>query len=472
MDTAENRSATRPPISRKIAEFITNARFEDIPPEAVTRVKNSFLDTLGIALGGMVEAAPGILLEYVRDQGGTPSATVLAGNYRTNAPNAALVNGTAADIVGWSDISVIQMTHPSVSICPAVWAMGEQVRATGRDALLAHIIGVEVADKLGAGIKPGFQLKGWHPLAVLNTFGAAAAAGKLLGLDADRMGHALGIAGAEASGMRVVMGSMSKAYGAGRSARDGIICALLSARGYTGPHDVIEGRDGFLQTFGDGASGAGILENLGNPFEFISPGITLKKFPACTRSHNGIQGTLDLRKRHNIRPDDVESVECLVTPAVVDYLKFSSPTSKFQAKYSMEFCVATAIRDGRVVIPSFTDEKVTDPGLLSLMKKVRMSVWDEYAKFGYNPPHAPYGCLIRIKLKNGEVVSQQVDQGPWEPQTPPSWDDLVEKFRANAEMVLPGPVVNQVIDMVARLEQLDDISTLMTLVGQNKGGKA
>ncbi len=470
MDTAEKApAATRQPISRKISEFIVNARFEDIPPAALMRVKNSFLDTLGIALGGMVEAAPKILLDYVREQGGSPSATVLASNIRTNAPNAALVNGTAADIVGWSDISVIQMNHPSVTICPAVWAVGEQVRASGRDALLAHIIGVEVADKLGAGIKPGFQLKGWHPLAVLNTFGAAAAAGKLLGLDTTRMGHALGIAGAEASGMRVAMGSMSKAYGAGRSARDGIICALLSTKGYTGPLDVIEGRDGFLQTFGDGASGAGILENLGNPFEFVSPGITLKKFPACTRSHNGIQGTLDLCKKHNIKPEDVESVECLVTPAVVDYLKFSSPVSKFQAKYSMEFCVATAIRDGRVVIPSFTDEKVADPELLALMKKVRMSVWDEYAKFGYNPPHAPYGCLVRIILKNGQLVSQQVDQGPWEPQTPPSWNDLVEKFRANAEMVLPGHIVDQTVDMVYQLERLDDISELMTLVGNNKG---
>ncbi len=452
------------PITSRLAEFACDVEFEDLPADVVRLAKNSFLDTLGLALGGMVENAPKILVQFVQEQGGKPEATVLAQKFKTSAPNAALVNGTAADITGWSDISVIQMTHPSVSICPAVWAMGEQLHAPGKAVVLAHVLGVEIANKIGAGIRPGFQLKGWHPLAVLNTFGAAAAGGRLLGLDPSALGNALGIAGAEASGMRVAMGTMSKAYGAGRSARDGLIAALLAKLGYTGPKDVIEGRDGFLQTFGDGADGDGILDNLGDPFEFTSPGITLKKFPACTRSHNGIQGILDLKKQHGFTPDDIASVECLVTPAVVDYLKFSEPKSKFESKYSMEFCVATAIRDGKVTLTSFSDDKVKDPGLVALMKKVKMSVWPEYSKHGYNPPHAPYGCLVKITLKNGQQLSRQVDQGPWEPGTPPSWDDLVEKFRSSAELVVPAATVDQIVELVKDLEKLDDISRLMALI--------
>jgi 2-methylcitrate dehydratase PrpD len=257
---------------------------------------------------------------------------------------------------------------------------------------------------------------------------------------------------------------MSKAYGAGRSARDGLIAALLAKLGYTGPQDVIEGRDGFLQTFGDGANGDGILDNLGDPFEFTAPGITLKKFPACTRSHNGIQGILDLKKQHGFTPDDIASVECLVTPAVVDYLKFPEPRSKFESKYSMEFCVATAIRDGKVTLASFSDDKVKDPGLVALMKKVKMSVWPEYSKHGYNPPHAPYGCVVKVALKNGQQLSRQVDQGPWEPGTPPSWDDLVEKFRSSAELVVPTATVDQIVDVVKDLEKLDDVSRLMALI--------
>lgn len=457
-------SSSKVAITAKLAEFVVNTGYEDIPSEVLRLAKNSFLDTLGIALGGMLERAPQLLVRYVTEQGGTPSATLLAQGLMTNAPNAALVNGTAADIAGWSDISVIQMTHPSVSICPAVWALGEQTKASGKQALLAHIVGIEVANKIGAGIKPGFQLKGWHPLAILNTFGAAAAAAKLLNLDINQTSNAFGIAGAEASGIRAAMGTMSKAYGAGRSARDGIVCAQLASMGYTGPTNVLEARDGFLQTFGDGASGDGILEHLGNPFEFAFPGITLKKFPACTRSHNGIQAILNLREKYGLSADNVDSIECLVTPAVVDYLKFPSPKSKFESKYSMEFCVATALKDGRVVISSFSDEKVIDPGLVSLMQRVKMSVWQDYARYGYNPPHAPYGCLIKIKLKDGCEVSEQVDKGPWEPETPPTWDDLIEKYRSSSELVLSKDRSDQSIGIVESLEQCDDISELMGLV--------
>jgi 2-methylcitrate dehydratase PrpD len=467
MDTLKkNAKVDREPITQRIAQFVHETSFEKLPSEVVQLAKNSFLDTLGIALGGMTEPAPQLLCRFVEQQGGASNASVLARGFKTSAPYAALVNGTAGDIVGWSDISVIQMTHPSVSICPAVWAVGEQVHATGKDALLAHVLGLEVADKLGAGVKPGFQLKGWHPLAVLNTFGCAVAAGKLLKLDAGQVANALGIAGAEASGMRVAMGTMSKAYGAGRSARDGVTAALLSQLGYTGPTNVIEGRDGFLQTFGDGASGVGILEHMGNPFEFESPGITLKKFPACTRSHNGIQGMLDLRRKYGFGMGDIAAVECLVTPAVVDYLKFSRPKSKFESKYSMEFCLATVIRDGAVVVSSFTDERVRDPELNALMDKITMKVWPEYAKDGYNPSYAPYGCVVNVKLNDGRSFSERVDKGPWEPGTSPGWDDLVGKFRANAEMSLSKDAVDRAIDMVSRLETLDDLAALMHVVGR------
>jgi 2-methylcitrate dehydratase PrpD len=474
MDTAVPTMKTESqPITRHIGVFVHETLFSDLPAEAVRRAKNSFLDTLGVALGGISEPAPQLLCRFVREQGDCEHASVLAQGLKTSVPYAALINGTAGDIVGWSDISVTQMTHPSVSICPAVWAIGEHIRAPGKEVLLAHVLGLEVANKLGAGVKPGLQLKGWHPLAVLNTFGCAIAGGKLLGLDVDGLCNALGIAGAEASGMRVAMGSMSKAYGAGRAARDGVTAALLANIGYTGPVNVIEGRDGFLQTFGDGASGAGILEQLGNPFEFVSPGITLKKFPACTRSHNGIQGLLNLREQYSFGSGDIAKVECLVTPAVVDYLKFPRPKNKFEAKYSMEFCIATAIRDGTVLISSFTDERVCNPELAALMEKITMTVWPEYAKDGYNPSYAPYGCVVQVTLKDGRKLVERVDKGPWEPSTPPGWDDLVPKFRSNAEMVLDKNIVDQVVETVACLETLEDISELVTLVsnGQRANGK-
>jgi 2-methylcitrate dehydratase PrpD len=456
--------SSRPPITEVLARFAVSVRTADIPSDVIARAKLSFLDTLGIAIGGSLESAPRILGDHVRELGVNGASTVIGQALVCDAANAALVNGVAADIVGWSDISVTHMTHPSVSIAPTVWAVGEQTQASGAEVLAAHIVGTEVANKIGAGVKPGLQLRGWHPLAVLNTFGAAAAAGRLLGLDAPRMQNAFGIAAGEASGMRVAMGTMAKAMGAGRSARDGIRAAILASMGFTGPMDVIEARDGFLQTFGDGADGNAILEHLGAPFEFAEPGITLKKFPSCTRSHNAIQALLELRGDHPFTSADVERIECLVTPAVSDYLKYPKPRSALEAKYSIQYCLAATLVDGRLTVGSFSDDRTSDPQFDALMARIEMRVWEEYARHGYNPPHAPYGCRLSVWLRDGTKLVRQVDRGPWEPSSPPTWNDVVEKFRGNAEAAMSAADADAVVTTVEGLERLDDIRALMRLV--------
>jgi 2-methylcitrate dehydratase PrpD len=465
MSTAKADSTTTArAITAELARFAAETPSADIPAEVRARARISFLDTLGIAIGGMSERAPRILAEHVREMGTTGSSTVLRQGFRCDAAHAALVNGVAADIIGWSDISVIQMNHPSVTMCPVVWAVGEHVGASGLDVLAAHIVGTETANKIGAAVKPGLQLRGWHPLAVLNTFGAAAAAGRLLGLDTPRMRNAFGIAAGEAAGMRVAMGTMSKAFGAGRSARDGIRAAGLAEMGFTGPMDVMEVRDGFLQTFGDGSSGEPMLEHLGDPFEFAHPGIALKKFPACTRAHCGIQALLDLRRARAFSATDVEAIDCLVTPAVMDYLKYPRPRSAFEAKYSMQYCLAVTLLDGRLTVGSFTDARTGDPEVRALIARIGMRVWEEYARHGYNPPHAPYGCRLRVRLRDGTVLDGQVDRGPWEPPTAPSWPEVVEKFVGNVERHLSAPRISAIVSTVERLDDLGDVRELMGMV--------
>ncbi len=454
----------KPAITRAVAEFAASTRFEDLPTEAVVGSKRSFLDTVGVMLGGSTEDAPRLLAGYARSCGAVGKATLIGQGGKVATPLAALVNGTAADVFGFSDIVVENMNHPSGSICAAVLALAEEVGSSGRDAVLAHVIGVEIADKVGAAIKPDFQLKGWHPLAVLNTFGAAAACGKLLGFDAARMANALGIAGIMTGGIRAGMGTMSKALGAGRAARDGLEAAVLASMGYTGPTDVIEARDGFLQTFGDGADGSSIPASLGNPFEFVAPGMTYKAFPTCTRSHPGIVATLKLREEHAIDPDNVESVLCNVTPAVADYLKFGAARSKLEAKYSLPFCVALAILDGRVTLSNVTEERVRDPDIVALMKRVAMAVSRDFSDHGYLPPHAPHGCRVHIRLKDGRELVRQENRGPWEAATPPSWQALYEKYKGCAEAILGEAQIADSAGLIERLEEAPDIHGLMALV--------
>jgi len=452
-------------LTRKIAAFAVETRFEDIPDAVIDGAKRSQLDTLGVALGGVADdEAAKILGRFARDLGGPGEATVVGQGFKASLPYAALANGTAADVIGFSDVAMETMNHPSPSVCAALWALAEKIGASGRDILAAHAIGLEIAEKTGHGIRPQFHQRGWEPRGVLNTFGAAAACARLLGLDAGAAANALGICGAEASGMRAVKGTMSKAYITGMAARNGLEAALLAARGFTGPANVFEARDGVLQTFGEGADGEIIRQNLGNPWEYIAPGITYKAHPVCTCSHPAIEAALKLRAEHGVKADDVESIVCATTPGAADWLPFSEPTGKFQGKYSMPFIVALALVEGRVVLGDVTDGKLQDPGIRALMEKISMTVLEEYRIAGYTPSHAPYGCQVTMTLKDGREVVHKQDNPAWGPATPPAWDALAGKYRSCAELVLDADATRRSIALIGDFENLETITELMDTV--------
>ena len=451
-------------LTRRLAEFAVHTRYEAFPDAVVEGVKRSQLDTLGVMIGGVAaDEAPRILARFATETGAHGPCTLIAQSRRTSAPCAALVNGAAGDVIGFSDVVAETMNHPSTSICAAVWALAETTGASGREVLAAHAVGLEIAEKIGHGVRPGFHRKGWEPRGLQNTFGAAAACARLLGLDAERTANAFGICGAEASGMRAVKGTMSKAYVAGMAARNGVEAALLARQGYTGPTNVFEARDGVLQTFGEGAGGERIAEHLGNPWEYVEPGVTYKAYPLCTCTHTGIEATLALKRAHGFSARDVASITCSTTPGSADWLPFMSPANKFEAKYSMPFAVSMALLRGGVTVADVTDETVRSPEVAALMKKVDVDVLAQYAAAGYTPPDAPYGCRVEITLADGAVHAARHDRSGWEPTTPPSWDALVEKYRGCAAPVLPADAVDACIDIVANLERAGGIGHLMDL---------
>jgi 2-methylcitrate dehydratase PrpD len=450
-------------LTASLAEFIVNTGYEDLHKEVVQAEKNSFLDTLGIALGGSVEEGPKIVSNFVSQMGGEPVSSIIGHGVKNSPQNAALVNGTSGDILGMSDTGTT-MNHPSVAVLPAVWALAELTGASGKDIILAHILGVEVSSKIGRALMPDFDIKGWHPCSVFGTFGAAAAAGKILQLDVTKMANALGLAGVETSGVKGGMGTMAKSFSRGRAAADGVIAAMLAGMGFTGPTNILEGRDGFLQTFGNGASGDGIIASLGNPYEFVSPGLTLKPYPSCTCSHSSIDIMLKLKREHGFTPDDVESVEFFVSPQTANYLKFPDPKTPLEAKYSLQFCCAAALIDGDVGIDTFSWEKMADPNIVRLMTRIKMSVSRELAQLGYRPTSAPHGSKAMVRLRNGTELSHRQDTDTWGPENPPSWDSLLSKYRKCAQRVLSLNQIDESANIIACLEDVKDIHHLMDVV--------
>ncbi|MBA7657603.1 hypothetical protein ES703_65542 [subsurface metagenome] len=367
------------------------------------------------------------------------------------------------DFLGFSDLSTSLIIHPSLPVLSAIWALAEEYKTSGKNIIVAHVIGVEVSCKISSAVMPQLHVAGWLPCAVLGVFGATAAAGKILGLDEEQMTNALGIAGMEASGIRVAMGTMSKSYGRGRAGENAVVAATLAQMGFTGPTNVLEGKDGFLQTFSGGMSGDKIINSLGNPYTFVSPGITLKPFPSCTCSHTSIDAALTLRNEHKFSSEEIESVECSVSPAVASMMKFSFPENPLEAKYSLEFCVASALVDGKVTISSFFPERLKEHKIIDTMKKIGKRVSPELEKLGYAPESAPFGSEVRIRLKDGREYRCIKELGPWEPKGRPSRDELISKYRECANVLKPSEI-DETVNIILNLETTKDICQIMDIV--------
>lgn len=441
-----------------LAQFIVDCRFEDMPQAAVDRAKDSFLDTLGITLAGATEEGARLITRYVRDAHPGTSASLIGQGARASAGGAALANGTMAHIVGFSDFSVRNVLHPSVAVLPAVWALAEELGATGRDVIAAHVVGVETACKIGAVLTSEFTNRGFHPCAIVGAFGATAAAGRLLGLSAGRMGNALGIAGVQASGIKASLGTMSKAYAVGRAAENGVVAAKLAAAGFTGSMSVLEGRDGFFQTFGAGVSGEALVSALGNPFEFVSPGITIKPYPACTRSHPAIDAALEIATRGRPTAGQIASIDCEVAPAVLQVVKIADPRNAMEAKFSLPFCLAAALLDGKVVMETFTDERLDAVQVRQLMQKVHPRAEPALAQQG------AFAARVTVRLHDGSAICASRGRNLWEEPGIAGGEkrrQLLAKFESCAARVLNPAQIAETISIVDALERQTDVARLM-----------
>lgn len=454
-------------ITYEIADFVCEASFDDVPAKAFEAARRTIVDTMGITLGGSVEQAPHLAASLVTEQRCSGHATVVGMGFSTTPALAALVNGISSDILGFSETSGTVQHHPSVPVLAAAWAVAETEGCTWEEVRLAHVLGVEVASKLGYAVQPGLNIRGWHPVSVLGAFGATVAAGRLLGLDTGRMANALGLAGMNASGTKSGMGTMAKSYSRGRAAENGVVAAQLAARGFTGPSNFVESPDGFLRTFGEGSAGDGISASLGNPFEYDEPGLTLKAYPSCTCAHPAIAGLVELRGSAGLQAGDVVRVHCKVTPTVQHYLRFHDPSNPLEAKYSMQYCCAATLLEGTVTLETFREDKLDDPRLRNLMSRVEMSLWEEVAARGFNPVDMPYATEVTLELRDGRSLVSRQEQVPWSPLTPPGAEALAGKYRDCARRVLNEASVAASLDLLATSNSLD-VRTLMRLVGQPK----
>ncbi|HET9267878.1 MAG TPA: MmgE/PrpD family protein [Vicinamibacterales bacterium] len=436
-----------------MAEFVVSA---EPPAAARERAAAAVLDTVGVTLAGATE--PAARSVHATITSGRGPCLVLGTGLRTSATDAALANGTAAHALDFDDMCFVSLAHPSAPLVPAILATSDVAGASGRAALASYVVGFEIETRLGALMNPRHYDRGWHCTSTLGVIGAAAAASRLLGLDATQAAHALGIAASAASGVKENFGSMVKPLHAGLAARDGVLAALLARAGLTASARALDGPQGFLHAMdSEGEDLASAIRDLGSRWEILDTGITMKLYPSCAATHPPLDALLDLRAEEGLTPESIESIDVDVDRVTPTVLLYNRPTNPLEAKFSMSFCAAAALADGRVGIDTFADDRLRDPALLALMTRVNMGVDEALGRTA--PPLTE--ARVHVRLRGGRTLVREVRGARGYPERPASAAEVEAKFMACATRVLAPGRASRALEILRRFEDLADVRELM-----------
>lgn len=456
-------------VTAHIAEFVTRTRYEAIPQDVIELGKKSILDGFGLALAGQRAESGPIMLGYLDSVASTGTATVMGTRRRTSPQLAALVNSVAIHAEDFDDTQLSAeksktyglLMHPTAPVLPPAFVLGEQLGASGKEFMLAYHLGVEVECKIAESMAPRAYEEGFHTSAICGPFGAAAACARLRGLDVAKTRIAFGIAASTSGGLREEFGTMTKPLQVGHGAEDGYAAVELARLGWTAADNIIEAERGFMRAAAGTYDPKWLLEMLGAPWTFASPGVSIKPYPSGSLTHPAMTEMADLVRRHDIKPDQVAGIAVGASGNNVQTLLYHDPHTGLEGKFSMEFCMAILLLERKAGLPQFQDSVVNRPDVQAMVKKVRFYV-DPKAQAAGNDKMT---SLIKITLKNGQVITGQSSFGKGSPANPMSYDDVADKFRGCAEFAhWPTQKTEAIVQFVSTLERQADMRGLTTLL--------
>jgi 2-methylcitrate dehydratase PrpD len=439
-------------VTGALAEWAAELSFSDIPDEVATVAEHGVLDTLAVTIAARNEPAVRILLDASAGEFAPGESSLFDGSgRRVSAQAAALVNGTAAHAMDFDDMHPVMIGHPSAPLVPAVLALAEEYQASGADVITALVAGYEVQVRIGAAGMPSHYLRGFHPTGTAATFGVAAAAGRLLGLDADRLESALGIAGTQAAGLKSMFGTMSKPLHAGKAAANGIFAAKLAASGFTSGSDVLAARQGFFATQTDGADLDAVRAPFGEPWHTL--GLVVKLHAACGYTHAAIESMLAIREQ--VRPSEVVAVDLLVNPELLSAANIYPPRTALEAKFSVRWVTAMALGRGSVAAADFTADVSHDAELLKLSRRISLTPDND----GRVPRLA---CIATARTRGGgELVVERDGALPlWAEHPAEQSVRLRTKFASLVDPMI-GERAGRFPELIARLRSVTDVRSLI-----------
>lgn len=451
-------------LSRQMAQFAIDLKYQDIPDESIWEAKRFLLDSVGCALAAVNNEDMAAMYRFTEKLGGTPEASVIGREFKTNVSNAALMNCLLTRALDYNDIYWEQdPSHPSDMIGAAL-AAAEVNGKNGRETLVAIIIAYEMELRWCHAANPGVREVGWHH-ATLTQFVSPLVAGKMYDLDLDQMVAAVGISGSSHFTLGgVVAGHLTNMKNTADplAAQAGVIAALMAREGYEGPVEVIEGKEGLFEVLNNVEwHPEWLLKGLGE--EFMITQCSYKAFPTEALTHQPISAALQVCQEHNLAAEDISQILVETTARGADILSDPSkyqPTTKETADHSLPYVIAAAVADGNVLPDSFNDEKLKDPRIWDLLGKIKVVADPEIDAMFPGVKRA----RVSITTNAGETHTAQVDHAKGSPNNPMSDEEIVSKFQANAEGVLDKVRQDEVIDATWRFDELEDIEEYMKLL--------
>jgi 2-methylcitrate dehydratase PrpD len=444
-------------ISAEFADKFLALDYSSLPDAAVDMARQVTLDGLGVIVAGTGEPSGvgRISIDYVRAMGGAPQASVVTGGFKTSMQDAAYANGTMAHALDW-DNTWYPLNHPTSPTLPAILAVAEYHRFSGKQVIEAIAVAFEVQARLrlaATGMKNG---EGFHKPGITGMFGATAAVSKLLDLSHTQTLMALGLAGSRAGSMALNTGTMTKSSHSGHAARMGVECAVLAQMGWTANADVF-GPKGFFDTFLHGeAIPERLLDGFGSPLRMVDPGVGFKKYPSNYFTHRPIDAALALRREHTLSAQQIDRVE-VVFPRF-DYVDRPVPLTGLDGKFSVQYATLVALLDGEITVDSFDNERRFRPDVERLLPLVSLRA-DESIPIDFDRTYA----IVNVTRTDGKILSKRMEKLSGWVGSPLTGEQRLTKFFSCTRRTIDRENAQRMAELIDRLETLSDVTEIMTI---------
>jgi len=439
-------------ITKQVARYVVDAVYETLPAEVIHAAKRCLIDWLGVALGGSSHPGVDSLLQVAERVGCRNQATIIGRKRKTDTLHAALINGYMSHVLDYDDTNLESFVHPSAPVWPAILSLSTIVNVSGREALLAFMMGYEVENQIGRVLFRHHDERGWHMSGMVGGFGAAAAAGKILALNITQMRQAFGIAATYASGLREMFGTMSKSLHPGKAAMSGLYAALLVQAGFTSSENVLETPRGFFAVNAAENDLEAVVRDLGKKFGILRNSV--KPYSCGVVIHPTVDGILSLKNRENLESHQISQIKAEVHPMVPDVTGKKSPQTGIDGKFSIYHCMAAAFVDGACGPDQFTDERVHADDIVSIRKRTSIRV---------NPDFRHEEARVVIYLENGTTFEAHIPHASGTPQNPVTDENLACKYMRMAEKVIGADKAKMLAEKIWAADKIDNFQNLVAL---------